>query len=260
MSAASESLRERHVRCGRIQARVWEKGSGEPLLFLAGIGGLTRWTPCLDALAATRRVIVPSLPGQPGGLGHDELDSVLDWITATLDLIDAVGALGIDWVGVSIGGTLAAEAAAASRGCRRLALLSPLGVYCPDDPVTDVFCQPPGALAGLLCSQPTSRAYFTPDSSDPIEAQVLVARASEAAARLLWPTTDTGLSRRLHRIIAPTLLMRGSEDAVLPASYLARIADGIGGPTELATLPGAGHLADLDAPREVAGRLLGFLG
>jgi pimeloyl-ACP methyl ester carboxylesterase len=75
----------------------------------------------------------------------------------------------------------------------------------------------------------------------------------------LWPTTDTGLVRRLHRISAPTLLMRGALDAVLPASYLPRIADGIRGPTELATVPAAGHLADLDAAREVAGRILGFL-
>lgn len=251
--------REWHVRVGRIQSRVWEGGCGEPLLFLAGLGGLTKWTPCLVALAETRRVIVPALPGYPGGIGHDGLDGVIDWVTATLDLIDAVGGMGIDWVGVSIGATLIAEAAAASRGGRRLALVSPLGVFDPADPVTDVFCQPPGAMAGLLCHRPESRTYFTPDEADPIEAQVVTARASEAAARLLWPTTDTGLARRLHRISAPTLLMRGAEDAVLPASYLPRIADGIGGPTELATLPGAGHLADLDAPREVVGRLLEFL-
>ena len=32
--------------------RVWEKGDGKPLVFLAGFGGLPRWTECLERLAA----------------------------------------------------------------------------------------------------------------------------------------------------------------------------------------------------------------
>src|SRR4051812_18356433 len=43
--------------------RVWQKGSGPKLGFLAGFGGLPRWIPFLDALARERTVIVPSMPG-----------------------------------------------------------------------------------------------------------------------------------------------------------------------------------------------------
>ena len=58
--------------------RVWRKGTGPKIGFLAGFGGLPRWVPFLDELAQSRTVIVPSLPGFPGGdRGHTVLDTHL---------------------------------------------------------------------------------------------------------------------------------------------------------------------------------------
>ena len=42
-----------------VSTRVWRKGSGPKLGFLAGFGGLPRWVPFLDELATSRTVIVP---------------------------------------------------------------------------------------------------------------------------------------------------------------------------------------------------------
>ena len=82
--------RERLVQVAGGECRIWEKGEGEPLGVLPGLGGLPRWAPFLDALAQERRVIVPSLPGFPGsGDQHRMLDGHLDWIAATLDLLEA---------------------------------------------------------------------------------------------------------------------------------------------------------------------------
>ncbi len=67
--------------------RVWSKGTGRPLGFLAGIGGLPKWTPFLDRLAESRQVIAPSLPGFPGAAGHEDLDTIFDWILATHDIV-----------------------------------------------------------------------------------------------------------------------------------------------------------------------------
>ena len=51
--------------------RVWRKGTGPRIGFLAGYGGLPKWIPFLDRLAESRTVVVPSLPGFPGGdRGH----------------------------------------------------------------------------------------------------------------------------------------------------------------------------------------------
>ena len=92
------------VEVNGFPCRVWTKGSGPKLGFLAGLGGLPRWLPFLDKLAETRTVIVPSLPGYPGAAGHTELDSHLDWVVAVRQLIDKAGLAGADLVGASVGG------------------------------------------------------------------------------------------------------------------------------------------------------------
>ena len=98
----------RSVEVNGFACRVWEKGDGEPIGVLAGIGGFQRWTPFLEALSQSRRVVVPSLPGFPGGEGHEVLDTQLDWLLATHDLLTAADLTGTDLVGVSGGAALAA--------------------------------------------------------------------------------------------------------------------------------------------------------
>ena len=89
------------VEVNGFPCRVWSKGSGPKVGFLAGLGGLPRWLPFLDRLAATRTVIAPSLPGYPGAVGHAELDSHLDWVLAVRQLIDKTGLAGADLIGAS---------------------------------------------------------------------------------------------------------------------------------------------------------------
>ena len=84
--------------------RIWRKGSGPKIGFLAGFGGLPRWVPFLDELARSRTVIVPSLPGFPGGdRGHTVLDTHLDWLVATRELLEKADLTGADLVGSSVG-------------------------------------------------------------------------------------------------------------------------------------------------------------
>src|SRR5260221_6034171 len=101
------------VEINGFPCRVWSKGGGPKLGFLAGLGGLPRWLPFLDRLAETRTVIAPSLPGYPGGAtGHTVLDTHLDWVLAVRQLIDKSGLAGADLFGASAGGRLAAALAA----------------------------------------------------------------------------------------------------------------------------------------------------
>jgi pimeloyl-ACP methyl ester carboxylesterase len=259
---------ERTVAINGHDCRIWEKGAGEPLFYLAGFGGLPRWTPFLDRIAAHRRVVAPSLPGFPGSSGHDELDTSLDWIAATLDLLDAAGfgKIGLDkadLVGASVGGALAAEVAAMSpSSVRRLVLISPLGLYDPGAKPADLWAQTAVTQPGVLCADPeTYKAHIAPpEGADPGEWAILMTRANEAAARLLWPLSDTRLVRRLHRIRAETTLIWGDKDKVLAPSYAKRFAEGIAGKTQVKLIPGAGHLADLDAPGPVAEAVLTALG
>ena len=84
------------VEINGFSSRVWTKGNGPKLGFLAGFGGLPRWVPFLDALARERTVIVPSLPGFPGGeRGHTVLDNHLDWVLAVRQLLSKAGLDGL---------------------------------------------------------------------------------------------------------------------------------------------------------------------
>jgi pimeloyl-ACP methyl ester carboxylesterase len=251
----------RTVRVNGAPCRVWEAGQGAPLGVLAGLGGAPRWTPFLARLAERRRVVVPSLPGFPGATGHDVLDDLPDWVAATLDLLEGAGLRGADLAGLSVGGTLAAEAVAFSPGlARRLVLVSPFGLVEEADPVADVWAQRADELPALLAAHPERwlAEQAAPDGTDAVEWQIEQVRASEAAARLLWPTCDRGLRKRLHRIQAPTLLVWGEADRVVPPSYAKRFAAGLGGPSEVRLLPGAGHRADLDVPEALADAILAF--
>jgi pimeloyl-ACP methyl ester carboxylesterase len=45
----------------------------------------------------------------------------------------------------------------------------------------------------------------------------------------------------------------------MPRSYASRFAAAIAGRSEITTIPGAGHLAELDRPDEVAAAVLGWM-
>jgi pimeloyl-ACP methyl ester carboxylesterase len=256
---------EHYVEVNGLPCRVWEKGEGRKLFYLPGVAGLPRWTGFLDKLAETRRVVAPSLPGYPGAEGHDLLDSHLDWIVAALDLLAAAGADSgepIDLIGASIGGSFAAEIAAVCPALvRRLVLIAPFGLYDTDAPPADIWAQRPGAAPAILCRNPDTFTAFTapPVGADPGEWSIVMTRAAEATARVLWPLGDTRLIRRLHRISADTLVVWGDEDKVLAPSYAEHFGHEIAARAAVALIPGAGHLADLDSPELAAQFIAGFV-
>jgi pimeloyl-ACP methyl ester carboxylesterase len=243
--------------------RVWRKGSGPKIGFLAGYGGLPRWIPFLDRLAETRTVIVPSLPGFPGGdRGHSVLDSQLDWLLAVRDLIDKAGLAGGDLVGSSVGGSFAAEMAAVwPDKVKRLALIAPFGLFDERAPATDPWAQKQDDIAGLMTAQPELYKALKrmPPGANSIEWPIEQTRAAEAAARIFWPLGNTRLERRLPLIKAPTLILWGAEDRLLPTSYADAVVRAMRARTETRIIAGAGHLAELDKPDEVAAAILSFM-
>jgi pimeloyl-ACP methyl ester carboxylesterase len=242
--------------------RVWRKGSGPKLGFLAGFGGLPRWIPFLDYLAERRTVIVPSLPGFPGGeRGHVALDSHLDWILAVREILKQAELTGADLAGSSVGGSLAAEIAALwPDQVPHLALIAPFGLYEDDDPPADPWAQRADDVPGLMCADPEKWKALkaVPEGANSIEWPIEQTRANEAAARIFWPLGNTRLKKRLPLIEAPTLLIWGEQDRLMPRSYAERFAEGISGRTDIKLIAGAGHLAELDRPQEVADAILGW--
>ena len=244
--------------------RIWEKGEGEVLGVVHGLGGFPRWTPFLEALSHSRRLIVPSLPGFPGaGDQHRILDGHLDWLAATLDLLEACGLEGADLAAASVGAMLVADVAALAPGfARRLVLAAPYGLFDVNDPGVNVFASTPEEIAALQSAQLERYEEVVRGPDDPegsAEWQLRLYRAAEAAARIAWPFGERGLSKRLHRIRVPVLLLWGEEDQVIPPSYAKRFAAGLGGAVETQVLPGAGHQVWIDAPDTSAAAIARFL-
>ena len=257
-------LKTTTVEVNGFPCRVWTKGSGPKVGFLAGLGGLPRWLPFLDALATTRTVIVPSLPGYPGGgTGHSVLDTHLDWVLAVHQLLDKAGLAGCDLIGASVGGAFAAEIAAIFPGhVKKLALLAPFGLFDEKDPATDPWAQRRDAVAGLMCAdaEKWSAMVSPPEGANSVEWPIEMVRASEAAARAFWPLGATKLEKRLSLIAAPTLILWGEKDSVIPSSYAQKLAAGIKGGARIEIVPDAGHLAYLDRPEAVTRAILAHLG
>ncbi len=97
-----------------------------------------------------------------------------------------------------------------------------------------------------------------PEGANSIEWPIEQTRASEAAARILWPLGNTRIEKRLGLVKAPTLLLWGDKDRVFPISYASRFAAGIAGRTEIKTIANAGHLAELDQPDTTAAAILAW--
>ncbi len=250
------------VEINGFPCRVWSKGQGPKLGFLAGLGGLPRWLPFLDELAKTRTVIAPSLPGYPGALGHTALDTHLDWILAVHQLLDKSGLGGADLAGASVGGAFAAEMAAIfPASVRRLALIAPFGLFDEKAPAADPWAQRRDAVAGLMCADGAKwdALVAPPEGANSVEWPIEMTRAAEAAARAFWPLGRTGLEKRLSLIAAPTLVLWGDKDRVLPPSYAGQIAATIAAPVRTETIANAGHLAYLDQPAAVARALLAHM-
>ncbi len=259
-AAADERLVE--LRDGTIRTRVLVAGNGDPVLFLHGIGGLA-WDPLLEALAAEHTVHAPEHPGSGQSVGLEALPEVWDLVLYYDELLDALGLDRVTVVGHSFGAMVAAELAANSPGrVSRLVLVAPMGLWRDDAPVGDIAGMSPGALAQLVLADPDGplRAALAPPADDP---QALFEAALRMASILqfIWPLPDKGLARRIHRVRAPTLLVWGRGDGLVPPVYAEEFRARLtGAPTvEVALLDGAGHLPQWEQPDALRAAVLPFL-
>ena len=244
------------VATPHVPVRYLEGGSGPPLVFLHGAGGVTAEDPFLNALAEHFHVHAPFLPGYGDSEECGELRDMLDITLHYWDVVDALGLKDPVLVGQSMGGMIAAEMAAiAPREVSRLALICPAGLWLDDHPIADIFSTLPYEMPALLFHDAEAgAAMLTAGRSveDPGFLQAYLvqnARQLGMAGRMLFPIPDRGLSQRLYRVKAKTILVWGDSDKLIPPVYAQEFKRRIAG-AQLVSIPEAGHMVALEKTRE----------
>ena len=245
--------------------RVLEGGSGAPLVYFHGAGGLLVDNPFLDQLAQRHAVFAPEWPGYGESTGDELLEDMLDFALHGWDVVDALGLSRPHLVGHSMGGMIAAEMAClAPRDPGKLVLVAPAGLWMDEHPIPDIFAMLPYQIAEVLFADPKKgQALLTggADLSD-IEAlkdfYIASQRRLSMAGKILFPIPNRRLSKRLYRLTAPTRLVWGAQDRLIIPEYAKQWQRFIPS-AQVEMIDGAGHMVPYEQPEAFARAVQTFL-
>jgi pimeloyl-ACP methyl ester carboxylesterase len=250
-------LVQTHV--GKVQVR--RGGSGTPVVYLHSATGEGEGLVLLEELAASFDVIAPMFPGYGESEGIEKIDDMEDAVFHLLDLFDQLGLTAPAVVGMSLGGWMAAELATRyPERVSSLVLVNPAGLYIQGAEIKDIFGRTPDEMAlDLFADQSQPMAQMMHAMADvqfenvPFEMIKPYYQTMSATARLAWDPYlhDPKLRKRLHRVSAPTLVVRGAQDTLIPAAHAEAYAAEIPG-ARLVEVQGAAHLLAIEKPAELA--------
>jgi pimeloyl-ACP methyl ester carboxylesterase len=253
------------LRVADVELELFDTGQGaaHPILFLHGGGGFNPRQPFVALLSQKRRFVAPTHPGFGKSGLPDWLDSIDDIAHLYLEFMDVLKLDGIDLVGCSIGGWIAAEMATKSpERFRRIVFSAPVGIKVgPPDKldIPDIFAMPEADALKLTFHDPERMKLDTGKMSDDDLATMF--RARETLALLTWEPWmhNPKLKRRLHRVANPALFIRGESDGLVSQAYLDAYA-GLLPNARTTTIKAAGHVPQLEQPAAFTAAILDFFG
>jgi 3-oxoadipate enol-lactonase len=247
---------------------VYARGrTGAPILFMHGVGGdHSSWRPQLRHFGDRYRCLAWDMPG------YGASPSVGMTFPALADavgrLLDALEIPKVHLVGQSLGGMIAQEFAATNPD-RLLSLVlvatSPAFGRSDKDWQQKFIDDRIGALErGVPMAQlarDNVRRIVGPDA-DPAGVEIAIACTANIPVESYKQAIlmIVGFDRRdsLERIKMPTLALAGALDTVAPAPMMEKMAQHIP-VARFVTVPGAGHLINLEQPDTFNTALSGFL-
>jgi pimeloyl-ACP methyl ester carboxylesterase len=268
MVTFAEEYLDTHV--GKIQ--LWRAGSGDPFVYLHSAGGENTF-PTLEQLAESYEVIVPIFPGFAESEGLDEIDGMEDAVFHLLDLWDILGLDAPPVMGMSLGGWLALELATRyPEKVSKIVLVNSVGLHLDEAPVSELFGRTPGELADMVFADQSHPMAVVMHQMDafagdvgqeteiPLELVLPMWKALGATARLGWDPYlhNPKLRGRLHRITAPTLVIAGAQDGLVPTVYAETFAAEIPG-ARLEVIEGAAHWLPFEKPDELTALVREFV-
>ena len=242
---------ERKARVDGLPVRYFEASPDSPsdgsaVVLLHGLGDSAEtWARMMPRLALGRRVIAPDLAGfgrTPAPREGMRLSVLVRYLAGFLD---AVGVEEAILVGNSLGGAVAIRYAADNPGrVERLFLLDSAGLLNEVAPELE-----PGTREE---ARELARIAFSADVTMPRFVLDDLVRSSKDPARRAYLRSDepTDVRGDLNRIDAPTTIIWGEQDKLVPPGHGRALRDGIAD-SELIVLPGVAHVPQIQAPEEV---------
>jgi pimeloyl-ACP methyl ester carboxylesterase len=252
------------LKAGEIEIGYERSGEGPPLLLIMGMSGtLMHWgEPLLSRLREHFETIVYDHRGIGSSTKVSEPFTIADLADDTAALLDALGFDAVDAMGISMGGMVAQELAL--RHPERLRSLVLGCTYAGGEGGALTGEETMRRLAEAMTSGDRARAIRTAwevnvsarFADDPaFESFLEIGSANAVTVSVIMEQMraivghDT--SARLADIGAPTLVVHGTEDEMLPVSNAYAIAERIPG-ARLEIFEGVGHLFFWEEPERSA--------
>lgn len=258
--------------------KVWllEKGSGFPLVYLHGFADVhsvkENLLPFHEALAQKSQVVAPAHPGCAQSEENQDAESIDDIVFHYLEVLDALKLREFDLVGACVGGWIAAEIAVRHpEKIRKLVLIGGAGLFVAGAPIGDVFmmAQPEkgvsyDGLRNMLFARadhPQALEFF-PDGKGELDDELRRYQMLRFGSRIGFRPPyfyNRALKNRLHRISAPTLIIWGKDDRMVPLAHGEAYAHSIPKAERLKIIEQAGHNVHIEMPDLTSQMVLAFL-
>lgn len=256
------------LRIGHLKVRVKVQGDGPPLLMLMGIGGnLDMWQPIAEHLDG-HQLIMFDQPGTHGSSAPLMGWSMANYAWLTRQVMKKLGVERADVLGYSWGGLLAQQFAVQYRHQVRKLVLACTAVGIgswPHSPSVARYMVSPRRYYSIdVFRKAAPVIYGGRYRTDPHLADEAFEHRNTHKPSLLGYTAQLCASAtysawQLGRLIgAPTLVMAGDEDPIIPTINQRVLSKLVGG-SRLHVVEGAGHLLLLERPEESAAIIQDFL-
>ena len=269
---AGTGFTARHITVDGTSLRYIDEGRGPPIVFLHVLSAsVYAWRKNLAPVAAAGYRVIAfdnrgfGFSGKPA-TGYDKAS----YARLTVALLDALHLPDAVLIGHSMGGAIAAEVAIAHpERVRGLVLIGSAGLGAREPPLLRVGRWPlVGPLLFAFRGRGLTERLLKATYADP--RKVSVADVDQYYAPVAEPEYGRslravlrefrfdGLAGRLDHIAAPTLVLWGEADRLIPITLGRALAAGIPRAAFL-SVPGAGHAVQEEAPDEVNRLLIRFL-
>lgn len=251
--AKSDRSETKFLDLDGLRIRIRQKGDGETVILLHGLGGdATSWTLNQKALAESRRVVAIDLPGHGGSsraIGDGDIPSIARLIA---DLPDALSIDRFDLVGLSMGGAVALELAF-HHGDRMRSLTCVSSAGFGEEINTD-FINGYLRAETMQAMRPNISILFHDDRrvNDAMVSYAVMARQNPdfraGIARMTEANFPDGRQRytytdRLRDLAMPIHLIWGRHDRIAPPAHAERLTPAV----PVTMIEDAGHMPNVEA-------------